>query len=70
MFVVFIIIFGTVLAIAYFRSLRTHPFTKCSQCGGRGRFYHTVFPDAFRLCSKCGGNGRQLRRGAQPPDRK
>ena len=70
MFLVFILIFGVVVAIGYYRSLRTHPFTKCKACDGRGRFYHKFFPDAFGLCSKCGGNGRELRRGAHPPERK
>jgi DnaJ-class molecular chaperone len=70
MFLIFILIFGVVVAIGYFRSLRTHPFTKCRACDGRGRFNHKVFPNAIGLCSKCGGNGRELRRGAHPPDRK
>jgi DnaJ-class molecular chaperone len=70
MVIVFIVIFLVIVAIGYSRSLKTHPYTKCSRCGGKGRFYHKVFPDAFGLCSKCGGNGRELRRGAQPPDLK
>jgi DnaJ-class molecular chaperone len=70
MFLILIIIFGAVVAIGYYRSLKTHPYTKCTACNGVGRFNHKVFPGAIGLCSKCGGNGRQLRRGASPPARK
>jgi DnaJ-class molecular chaperone len=70
MVLIFIVIFGAIVAIGYYRSLKTHPFTKCKACGGQGRFTHKVFPGAIGLCSKCGGNGRQLRRGAQAPPRK
>jgi DnaJ-class molecular chaperone len=64
---VLIVIICIVVVIGYYASLKSHPYTKCKACDGRGRFYHSTFSDAFGLCKKCGGNGRQLRRGASPP---
>jgi DnaJ-class molecular chaperone len=63
---VVIIILIVVVGFIYYRlSLKSHPFTACKACGGRGRFYHPFFPDAFGLCKKCGGNGRQKRLGVR-----
>ena len=63
-----IIVIIVIIVIGYYsihrRSLKTHPYTKCKACDGRGRFYHWLFPDAFGLCRKCGGRGREERRGA------
>ena len=67
MVIVVIIVIAVILYYSvYRRSLKTHPYTKCRACGGRGRFYHWLFPGAFGLCEKCGGRGREKRRGASP----
>jgi DnaJ-class molecular chaperone len=66
----FIIIICVVAGLGYYLSLKSHPWTKCKQCDGKGRFYHKSFTGAFGLCSKCGGNGREKRWGARFVERK
>ncbi len=61
----FIIIICIVVVIGYYLSLKSHPFTKCKACDGKGKFNHTVFTGAIGLCSKCGGNGREKRWGTR-----
>jgi hypothetical protein len=60
-----ILIIVIIFVLAYYVSLRTHPYTKCKGCNGSPRVYNPVFPDAFRLCRKCGGTGRRERFGAK-----
>jgi DnaJ-class molecular chaperone len=63
--VLFIVIIIIIFGFIYLRSLRTHPYTACKKCGGRGRFYHFLFPGAYGPCRKCGGNGREDRLGVR-----
>jgi len=65
-----ILIICIVVFFGYQRSLKTHPFTKCKKCDGKGRFYHKTYNEAFGLCPKCGGNGREKRFGARFTEKK
>jgi len=60
----FIVIIGIIIIVGYYLSLRTHPFTKCKVCNGRGRHFSTFYTSAYRRCRKCGGTGRKNRFGA------
>jgi hypothetical protein len=66
----FIIIICIIVFIVYYVSLKSHPYTKCKACDGKGKFNHKTFTGAIGLCSKCGGNGREKRFGARVIERK
>jgi len=61
----YFVIIGIILALVYYTSLRTYPYTKCKVCNGEPKHFSTLNPDAFRFCRKCGGTGRQERFGAR-----
>jgi hypothetical protein len=52
-------------AVAYWISLRLHPFTKCKTCSGTGRHRGAIFTSASRACGTCGGSSRVLRQGVR-----
>ena len=59
-----LLIAATVLAVAYFVSVRLHPRIACRTCKGTGKFYGWIFTWVWRNCHKCLGSGRKVRYGA------
>jgi hypothetical protein len=53
------------LALAWWISLWTHPWTRCPSCKGQPRTHHVIFSQHFAQCGRCGGSGKVLRRGAR-----
>jgi DnaJ-class molecular chaperone len=48
--------------VAYYISLRRHPYTPCRRCEGSGRNSGSS-RIRFGTCGKCGGSGRRQRFG-------
>ena len=61
----FVIIVAIIVIIGYYLSLRSHPFTKCRLCNGKGRHFGTIYTYSHRRCRKCGGTGRKDRFGVR-----
>jgi hypothetical protein len=51
--------------LAYWLSLRLHPYARCGACKGAGRARGMIFTHSFGMCRRCEGTGRKLRLGVR-----
>lgn len=54
-----------VLAVAYWRSLRKHPYTACRKCHGDGTARCSLFRRGRSFCPGCGGTRMVARLGTR-----